>query len=169
MWIYSLETTQLDHASRSLKRKRLSQAQQQACPAFMAQVLTWLGSSLHSLLRSLNPASEVPRRMQARGSHRRTAPCRPMYPLIAMIDILYRLIRCKMDPGINAALLVIFTSIAVLGPARRLSWQIHGEDRKRMLDDDGNWFPSSLRGWITVDISGVLPYDSQRDNWRVLQ
>jgi hypothetical protein len=42
----------------------------------------------------------------------------------------------------------VFTSIAVLGPARRLSWQIHGEDRKRMLDDDGNWFPSSLRGWI---------------------
>jgi len=31
-----------------------------------------------------------------------------MYPLIAMIDILYRLIRCKMDPSINAALLDIY-------------------------------------------------------------
>jgi hypothetical protein len=91
-----------------------------------------------------------------------------MYPLIVLVDILYRLIRCKLDPSINATVLVYI-------PASRFWVQLDGFLGKSMarieiecstMPEMVPFQPSRLD---TVDISGVLPYDSQRDNWRDLQ
>ncbi len=68
------------------------------------------------------------------------------YPVVALLDTVVRLIRCQMDPGINAAVFVLFSSLAILGPASRLSWQVEGEGGRKTEFDD-MILPPSRRSW----------------------
>jgi hypothetical protein len=46
-----------------------------------------------------------------------------LYPIVTLADILSRLVRCKIDPQIDAAMFVVLSSMMILRPAARLSWQ----------------------------------------------
>lgn len=65
------------------------------------------------------------------------------YPAVAMLDILYRFIRCKVDPSLNAAMLVVLAGVFSIGTTRRL---VAAPD----LDEwaGGQFFPSGPRQWI---------------------
>lgn len=69
------------------------------------------------------------------------------YPLIAVCDVLYRLFRCRLDPGMNAALFVISSATLMFSSAARLSWQ----DNDGGITDD--IFPAKTRGWIWISVS----------------
>ncbi|KAK3387818.1 hypothetical protein B0H63DRAFT_470974 [Podospora didyma] len=64
-----------------------------------------------------------------------------LYPLIALCDVLVRFIRCKIDPGINAAVFVLFSALMIFGPTSRLSWQVDG------VDNDLDFLPKTNRSW----------------------
>ncbi|KAF2489949.1 hypothetical protein BU16DRAFT_567042 [Lophium mytilinum] len=65
-----------------------------------------------------------------------------LYPFIAICDILYRLIRCRLDPGIHAAFFVVISATSIFGLARRLSWQVDGEGLSDSI------FPAKTREWF---------------------
>jgi len=75
-----------------------------------------------------------------------------MYPTIAMLDLLYRFIRCKVDPTLNASMLVIIASLVTLGSARRLEWRLAYSQTVNVEDD---MFPSGPRAW-TMSVFLVL-------------
>lgn len=68
------------------------------------------------------------------------------YPVVALLDTVVRLIRCRMDPGINAAVFVLFSSLTILGPASRLSWQ-ETVDGHQTTEFDDMILPPSRRSW----------------------
>jgi hypothetical protein len=47
-----------------------------------------------------------------------------MYPAIAVLDVLYRLIRCRVDPTLSAAMIVVCTSLVTMGATWRLCWRL---------------------------------------------
>ena len=65
------------------------------------------------------------------------------YPAVAILDIMYRLIRCKVDPTLDASMLVIFVSVLSLGTARRLA---SPPDADKWANGD-IMFPSGKRQW----------------------
>ncbi|RAL13343.1 uncharacterized protein BO97DRAFT_423552 [Aspergillus homomorphus CBS 101889] len=73
------------------------------------------------------------------------------YPMIATFDILARLITCKIDPGINAALFVLISSIMIVSPLSRLSWQWDGE-----AVDTESILPKCTRGWWMSGVRFVM-------------
>lgn len=72
------------------------------------------------------------------------------YPLIAALDILVRLVRCKIDPGINAAVFVVISSLTIIGPTSRLSWQYDGEDPSTIHRDA--ILPTNVREWTICSV-----------------
>lgn len=64
------------------------------------------------------------------------------YPAVAVLDIMYRLIRCKVDPTLNAAMLVVFASLLTIGTSRRLT---SPPDVDKWAS--GDMFPSGKRQW----------------------
>lgn len=65
------------------------------------------------------------------------------YPTVAVLDILYRFIRCKVDPTMDAAMLVIITSVFTMSIARRL---VSPPDLDKWAN--GEFFPSGPRQWM---------------------
>ncbi|KAL5371584.1 hypothetical protein DPSP01_014164 [Paraphaeosphaeria sporulosa] len=65
------------------------------------------------------------------------------YPAIAILDILYRFSRCRVDPTLDAALLVVLTAILTLSTARRLA---SPPDMDKWVA--GDIFPTGPRQWI---------------------
>jgi hypothetical protein len=76
-----------------------------------------------------------------------------MYPAVAILDISYRLIRCKVDPTLNAAMIVVFNSTITLGVSWRLCWQLQREDT--WFEFDRDYFPAGLQGWM-VSVFRIL-------------
>ena len=68
------------------------------------------------------------------------------YPAVCMLDIMYRLIRCKVDPTLDASMLVLFVGTFAISTARRLAFPPNIEDMAR-----GDLFPSGKREW-TISI-----------------
>ncbi|KAK4209403.1 hypothetical protein QBC37DRAFT_430433 [Rhypophila decipiens] len=64
-----------------------------------------------------------------------------LYPMVALFDVFVRLVRCKVDAQMSAALFVLFSALMVFGPTSRLSWQVDGEDF------DLEVFPKTNRSW----------------------
>ncbi|KAE8135921.1 hypothetical protein BDV38DRAFT_250711 [Aspergillus pseudotamarii] len=65
------------------------------------------------------------------------------YPLVALGDVLLRLVRCQIDPGMTAAVFVLVSTLTVIGPLTRLSWQ---EDGVEVEIDPPN-FPRTVKEW----------------------
>lgn len=65
------------------------------------------------------------------------------YPLVAVFDVIIRLIRCDIDPGMSAAVFVVISSLVIIGPVTRLSWQHDGDEQSAL-----KCFPQSLRHLI---------------------
>ncbi|KAE8381706.1 hypothetical protein BDV26DRAFT_289132 [Aspergillus bertholletiae] len=65
------------------------------------------------------------------------------YPLVALGDVLLRLIRCQIDPGMTAAVLVLLSTLTIIGPLTRLSWQEDGVE----LEIDQPSFPQTAKEW----------------------
>jgi hypothetical protein len=63
-----------------------------------------------------------------------------LYPLIALFDLLSRLVRCQIDPGINAPVFVLLSSLTIIGPVARLS------ERNGEIDVEAI-FPKTRRSW----------------------
>lgn len=72
------------------------------------------------------------------------------YPIIAALDILVRLIRCKIDPGMNAAVFVLISSLTIIGPMSRLSWQHDDEDPSTMNSEA--ILPTNVRQWVLCSV-----------------
>ncbi|GFG19689.1 hypothetical protein IFM5058_10266 [Aspergillus udagawae] len=68
-----------------------------------------------------------------------------IYPLVAVFDIIIRLIRCQIDPGMSAAVFVVISSLVIIGPVTRLSWQYDGHGETAL-----EYSPRSLRHWVWV-------------------
>ncbi|KAM7196613.1 hypothetical protein V8F33_006112 [Rhypophila sp. PSN 637] len=64
-----------------------------------------------------------------------------LYPMVALMDVFARLVRCKVDAQMSAAVFVLFSALMVFGPTSRLSWQVDGEDY------DLGMFPKTNRSW----------------------
>ncbi len=72
------------------------------------------------------------------------------YPLIAAFDVIWRLLRCKIDATMAAASSVIITSLAIVSPLTRLSVQTDG---KNLMD----WIENPIallenKRWFTLVI-----------------
>ena len=61
------------------------------------------------------------------------------YPGVAFCDIVSRLIRCNIDPGINAAVFVLGYSLIIFGPASGLSWQPKTADEMTANGNKSSW------------------------------
>ncbi|KAK4035090.1 hypothetical protein C8A01DRAFT_38424 [Parachaetomium inaequale] len=66
-----------------------------------------------------------------------------IYPLVALCDVLVRLVRCSIDPGMSAAVFVLFAALTIFGPTSRLSWQ---QDGVEYFDAQGI-LPRTNRSW----------------------
>lgn len=64
------------------------------------------------------------------------------YPLVALYDVLLRLIRCQIDPGMTAAVFVLVSTLPIIGPLTRLSWQ--EDDVKAEIEPH---FPRTVKDW----------------------
>ncbi|KAE8312239.1 Ppx/GppA phosphatase family-domain-containing protein [Aspergillus transmontanensis] len=64
------------------------------------------------------------------------------YPLVALCDVLLRLIRCQIDPGMTAAVFVLVSTLTIIGPLTRLSWQ--EDDMEIEIDPH---FPRTVKEW----------------------
>jgi hypothetical protein len=67
-----------------------------------------------------------------------------IYPLIALCDVLLRLVRCSIDPGMSAAVFVLYAALTIFGPTARLSWQ---QDGVEYYDAHGVLLPKTNRSW----------------------
>ncbi len=56
------------------------------------------------------------------------------YPLLAALDIVLRLVGCRIDHEISAATSVMFTTLSIFGPTRRLSVQSEGAELFELFD-----------------------------------
>ena len=65
------------------------------------------------------------------------------YPLVALGDVLLRLIRCQFDPGMTAAVFVLVSTLTIIGPLTRLSWQEDGVE----VESDPPHFPRTVKEW----------------------
>ncbi|KAF5856146.1 hypothetical protein ETB97_007829 [Aspergillus alliaceus] len=65
------------------------------------------------------------------------------YPLIAMVDVVARLIRCQIDPEMSAAAFVLVSSLTIVGPLTRLSWQEDGAD----MAVEPVFYPVTVKEW----------------------
>ncbi|KAF7596799.1 hypothetical protein BBP40_012398 [Aspergillus hancockii] len=65
------------------------------------------------------------------------------YPLIALSDVMIRLIRCQIDPGMTAAAFVLVTTLSLIGPMTKLSWQENGVEA-----DVDAVFPRTTKQWV---------------------
>lgn len=63
------------------------------------------------------------------------------YPLVALVDVFVRLVRCKIDAQMSAAVFVLFSALMVFGPTSRLSWQVDGVKFEPVM------FPNTNRSW----------------------
>lgn len=68
------------------------------------------------------------------------------YPAIAILDIIYRLIRCKVDPTLDASMLVLCVGTFAISTTRRLA---SPPDMETWTN--GDFFPSGKREW-TISI-----------------
>jgi hypothetical protein len=116
--------------------------------AFLAWLLTTYTYCISAIWRAKK--SEQPGRVETVEVELLAAV---MYPAVAILDILYRLIRCKVDPTLNAAMIVVFTSTITLGVSWRLCWQLQREDT--WFEFDRDYFPSGPQGWI-VSVFRIL-------------
>ncbi|GAB1318479.1 hypothetical protein MFIFM68171_08689 [Madurella fahalii] len=66
------------------------------------------------------------------------------YPLVAVCDVVARLIRCRIDPGMSAAVFVLVSALTVFGPTSRLSWQRDGQDN----EEHPEFLPRTNRSWM---------------------
>lgn len=64
-----------------------------------------------------------------------------LYPLMVLGDVFVRLVRCKIDPQMSAAVFVLFSALMIFGPTSRLSWQKDG------VDFESELFPRTNRSW----------------------
>lgn len=64
-----------------------------------------------------------------------------LYPLMALGDVFIRLVRCKIDPQMSAAVFVLFSALMIFGPTSRLSWQKDGVEPELEI------FPRTKRSW----------------------
>ncbi|OGM46583.1 hypothetical protein ABOM_004697 [Aspergillus bombycis] len=65
------------------------------------------------------------------------------YPLVALGDVLLRLIRCQIDPGMTAAVFVLVSTLTIIGPLTRLSWQEDGVE----MEMDPPHLPNTVKEW----------------------
>ncbi|KAL5412274.1 hypothetical protein PMIN04_009923 [Paraphaeosphaeria minitans] len=65
------------------------------------------------------------------------------YPTVAILDLLHRFIRCKVDPTLDAAMLVILIGTFTMCTARRFASL---PDLDKWVD--GDYFPSGSRQWM---------------------
>ncbi|KAK5653280.1 hypothetical protein OQA88_9179 [Cercophora sp. LCS_1] len=63
------------------------------------------------------------------------------YPVVALLDVFVRLVRCKVDAQMSAAVFVLFSALVVFGPTARLSWQVDG------VEFEPVFFPATNRSW----------------------
>jgi hypothetical protein len=64
-----------------------------------------------------------------------------VYPLVALVDVFVRLVRCKIGAQRSAAMFVLFSALMVFGPTSRLSWQVDGVKFEPVM------FPNTNRSW----------------------
>jgi hypothetical protein len=62
------------------------------------------------------------------------------YPFVACLDIIIRIIRCKIDASLTAAVFVVVSSFTILSPMKRLSIQREGSDLFELLGDSSRFF-----------------------------
>ncbi|KAB8235953.1 uncharacterized protein BDW43DRAFT_16370 [Aspergillus alliaceus] len=60
-----------------------------------------------------------------------------------MVDVVARLIRCQIDPGMSAAAFVLVSSLTIVGPLTRLSWQEDGAD----MAVEPVFYPVTVKEW----------------------
>lgn len=61
------------------------------------------------------------------------------YPFIACMDIIIRIIRCKIDASLTAAVFVVVASLTILSPMKRLSIQREGSKLFELLEDNSSF------------------------------
>jgi hypothetical protein len=61
------------------------------------------------------------------------------YPFVACMDIIIRIIRCKIDASLTAAVFVVVASLTILSPMKRLSIQREGSELFELFEDSSRF------------------------------
>jgi hypothetical protein len=72
------------------------------------------------------------------------------YPVVACMDIIIRLFRCKIDASLTAAVFVVVTSLTIISPMKRLSIQREGSELFELLADNSHFLENKRLNMLRI-------------------